>query len=69
MKFYILVKNNIFGDIKSEIYKDVPTDKFDQLIESFSVSKTMEFFDENGNYVFVPEATFNESLIYLMKVK
>lgn len=68
MKFYILVKNDKYGEIKSETYEEVP-EKFDNIVTNLLNGNTLDFFDSKGNFVIFPEDVYKKSLIYLMKVK
>jgi len=69
MKFYILVKNEKYGDIKSETFDNVSKEDYEKIIPDLLNKNVLDFYDEKGNFVVVPETTFKESLIYLMKVK
>jgi hypothetical protein len=69
MKFYILVKNEKYGDIKSETFDNVSKEDYEKIIPELLNKNVLDFYDEKGNFVVVPETTFKESLIYLMKVK
>ena len=69
MNFYILVKNGKYGDIKSETFKDVSVKDFEKIIPDILNKTVLDFYDNKGDFVIIPESTFKESLIYLVKVK
>jgi hypothetical protein len=71
MKFYILVKNKEFGDIKSETFES-DEKEYKKMINELFVNgdpvKKLDFYNDKGDFIVIPEGVLQKSIIYVKKV-
>lgn len=67
VEFYIEVENKDYGIIQSEVYK-IEKEKFIELSTGIvnSKSKSIDFYNSDGEFVIIPEEVFKNSIIRLI---
>lgn len=64
MKFYIVIDSKEFGEIKSETYEGEKIE-YEKVVAEIPKTNKLDFYDENGDYVVIPESVVTNSLVYI----